>query len=227
MTGVFRAALGSDFDRLHPLLQKRFGVSTEGGVACVGRGVMDRIWRGPAFTVPFLWLGAWRNILVPRVGTCVPFTVENYPYVDGFGRETVTFVRTFELPGHHRGRFDATMIYSEQRRRLIDYLGTHQHLAVELDASVDDRGGLVIRSGVQRFYEHALAFRFPQIAAGTAEVRESYDESIEHFRISVRVTNGRFGPLFGYDGTFTCSYPQIGAAGVPASIKPVREERRD
>ena len=36
--GVFRRALGADFDRLHPQLQRRFGVGVEAGGG-VGVGV--------------------------------------------------------------------------------------------------------------------------------------------------------------------------------------------
>jgi len=227
VTGVFRRALGgSDFQRLHPELQRRFGISSEDGVACRGAGVMDRVWRGASFTVPFLHIGAWRNILIPVTGTDVPFTIENYPYVDGLGRETVTFLRTFELPPR-RARFDATMIYSERRGAIVDYLGTHQHLAVELDLEVDERGGLVLRSGVQRFYEGALGFRVPLLASGVAELHEWYDDERQEFRIRVDVGNRRFGPLFGYRGRFTCTYEPIGPAGVPSSVKPLREERRE
>ena len=39
--------------------------------------------------------------------------------------------------------------------------GTHQHLAVDIDLSVDPRGGLRLRSGEQRFYEGIVGFRFP------------------------------------------------------------------
>jgi hypothetical protein len=227
VSSIFVRAMGSDFERLHPQLQRRFGLSSAEGRACIGRGVMDRIWRGGGFTTPFLRIGAWRNILVPTTGTDVPFTIENYAYVDGHGRETVAFVRTFELSRARRGRFGATMVYSESRRRVIDYLGTHQHLAVDLDLAVDGRGGLVLRSGDQRFYEGWLAFRFPLLASGVAELHESYDEAAQRFRIDVRVTNRRFGPLFGYTGSFTCVYTELGPAGVPSSVKPLREERRD
>lgn len=227
MSSIFARAMGSDFERLHPQLQRRFGLSSTDGVACIGNGVMDRIWRGGGFTTPFLRIGAWRNILVPTVGTAVPFTIENYAYVDRHGRETVTFLRTFELPRERRGRFDATMIYSESRGRVVDYLGTHQHLAVDLDLAVDERGGLMVRSGEQRFYEGVLTFRFPLIASGVAELRESYDDTAQRFRIDVRVTNRRFGPLFGYTGSFTCAYPEVGPGGVPSSVKPLREELRD
>ena len=48
----------------------------------------------------------------------VPFTIENYAYRDRLGRETVTWVRTFETT--KRRRFDANMIWSEGRQCIVD-----------------------------------------------------------------------------------------------------------
>jgi hypothetical protein len=222
MTSIFQRALGDDFDRLHPQLQRRFGFASADGVACVGTGTMDRVWHGGGFTRPFLWLGAQRHILLPGHGRDIPFTIENYPYRDSLGRETVTFVRTFVFDRPRR--WDATMIYSPERESVVDYLGTHQHVAVDLRLSVDERGGLLIRSGEQRFHEGPLHFRIPGLVTGTAEVRESYDDELGRFRVNVEVTNHRFGPLFGYHGTFTCSYPEGGL--VPDAVRPVREQAR-
>ncbi len=131
----------------------------------------------------------------------------------------MTFARTFrfDTPRH----WDATMVYSTQRAALVDYLGTHQHLAVDLHLSVDERGGLVIRSGEQRLHEGPLNFKIPPLITGAAEVREYYDDELDRFRIHVAVTNHRFGPLFGYHGTFTASY--VEADAVPQAAKPVRE----
>lgn len=226
MTAVMRAALGSDFDRLHPQLQRRFGFSSADGHGCIARGVMDQIWHGGRFTKPFLWLGSWRNILVPVAGTDVPFSNENYGYVDGLGRETLSIVRTFELPRGRRGRFDASMVYSTARSGIVDYLGTHQHLAVDLDVTVDERGGLVIRSGAQRFYEGPIGFTFPMALSGYAELHEGYNDDAGRFTIDVVVRNRVVGPLFGYRGSFTCEYPST-PGGAPPSVKPVREERRE
>ena len=78
MKSIYEMALGSDFQRLHPQIQRRFGLSSGGGVAAVGRGVMDEVWRGSRFTVPFLKLGAVRRIMFPETGHDVPFTLENY-----------------------------------------------------------------------------------------------------------------------------------------------------
>lgn len=95
---------------------------------------MEEVWRGPLWTLPFLLLGSTRRILLPNCGRSVPFTIANYAYVDRYGRETVTWSRRFRFPRHYR-TFDATMIYSKRRDKIVDYLGTHQHLAVDLDAT--------------------------------------------------------------------------------------------
>lgn len=222
MNSIFQRALGADFSRLHPRLQRRFGFGSTDGIACVGRGTMERVWHGRSFTRPFLAVGARRHILVPAEGSDVPFTIQNYAYRDSLGREALTFARTFwfDTPCS----WDATMIYSQERATIVDYLGTHQHLAVDLHLEVDDSGGLVIRSGAQRCHEAGLSFGVPRIITGIAEVRESYDDDLGRFRIRVAVTNHRFGPLFGYHGTFTATYPE--GRTVPAAIKPVRETAR-
>ncbi len=223
MASIYERVLGSDFKKLHPQIQRRFGFSSADGVASVGRGVMEEIWRGRFYTLPFLYAGTWRRIMFPEVGRDIPFTIENYAYLDQFGRETVTWVRTFE--SSCRRRFDATMIFSEQRARIVDYLGSHQHLAVDLALSVDAQGGLCLRSGEQRFYEGAIAFRFPMFFSGIAEVREWYDDEAGCFRIVVDVRNKLWGRLFGYRGSFQVEWVEV--KEVPGHVRPFREERRE
>lgn len=223
---IYRRALGDDFERLHPQIQRRFGLSSGDGVAQIGTGVMEEVWRGPWWTVPFLRLGAWRRILVTGHGRDIPFTIANYAYVDRFGRETVTWSRRFRM-GARELPFDATMIWSEQRGRIVDYLGTHQHLAVDIDLEVDAGGGLRLRSGEQRFYERRVAFRFPMAMSGVADVHEWWDKGEARFRIEVEVRNPRFGRLFGYRGWFEIQEQPCAPEEVPADVRPVREERRE
>ncbi|MBT1684827.1 DUF4166 domain-containing protein [Curtobacterium flaccumfaciens] len=222
MTSVFRAALGADFHRLHPMMQRRFGVGLDAAEACIGRGVMTSIRRGPWWTVPFLQIGRLRNILVPDVGEDVPFTIENYPYRDARGRETVTFVRTYTTRPGRTARFDATMVLVGGR--VLDYLGSHQHLAVDLDLVVDDRGGLVLTSDAQRFYEGPIAFRFPMLFSGRATLHEYWSDEDESFHVDLEVRNALFGFLFGYRGTFTCEW--VPATDAPDRLKPRRTELR-
>ena len=154
MTSIYRRALGDDFDRLHPQMQWRFGFSSLDETCQIGTGVMDEVWRGPWWTMPFLLLGSTRRVLFPSRGRNVPFTIANYAYVDRFGRETVTWSRRFDF-GRRRRAFDATMIHSKARDTIVDYLGTHQHLAVDIHCSVDDDGAMCIRSGEQRLLRGA------------------------------------------------------------------------
>lgn len=222
MTSVFQEALGADFDRLHPMMQRRFGVGLAAAEACIGRGVMQSIRRGPWWTVPFLQIGRLRNILVPDVGDDVPFTIENYPYRDALGRETVTFVRTYSVRSGRTARFDATMVLVDGR--VLDYLGSHQHLAVDLDLAVDERGGLVLTSDAQRFHEGPLSFRFPMLFSGRATLHEWWSDEDESFHVDLEVRNRLFAFLFGYRGSFTCEW--VPATDAPERLKPRRTEAR-
>lgn len=226
MTSIYQQALGDDFTKLHPKIQWRFGFSSEDGVCQIGTGVMDEVWRGPWWTLPFLLLGSTRRVLFPSRGRNVPFMISNYAYIDSFGRETMTWSRRFKLRRRLRA-FDATMILSRSRGTVIDYLGTHQHLAVDIHCSVDDDGGMCIRSGEQRFYEGPIAFRFPSLFSGVAEVREWWDTEGERFGIEVHVSNRVFGPLFGYRGSFTVIERPCSQADIPLDVLPLREERRE
>jgi hypothetical protein len=224
MRSIYERALGSDFNRLHPRIQERFGFNSKDRLGCIGRGVMDDIWHGLPYTLPFLYLGSWRRIMFPERGKQVPFSIENYAFVDPLGRETVTWIRRFSTRTPRR--FDAYMIYAEDRGLIVDYLGTHQHLAVDIDLKVDEAGGMRLRSGAQRFYEGPIGFSFPLIFSGIADVREWYDDQIQRFRIEVSVHNKTWGPLFGYRGSFDAEWIRD-VQQVPKFLLPARFERRE
>jgi len=227
MKSIYQQVLGSDFDKLHPQIQKRFGFNSNDNIASVGKGIMQSVWYGKPYTLPFLYIGTWRNIMFPQKGKDVPFTIENYAYKDKFGRETVTWVRKYRFPKRVR-RFDATMIYSEKRKRIVDYLGTHQHLAVDIEMTVAENGGIKLRSGEQRFYEGFLDFKFPMLFSGVANVCEWYDDKEQKFKISVVVSNKIWGKLFGYEGTFETEYKTVNSiADIPKNVMPLREEIRE
>ena len=223
MPSIYQQALGSRFNDLHPHIQRRFGFSSADRIAAVGTGVMEELWHGALYTLPFLYVGTWRSIMFPEQGRNVPFTIQNYAYRDSLGRETVTWVRTFHTTQVRR--FDAYMIYSEKRSCIVDYLGNHQHLAVDIDAHVAPNGGIQICSGEQRFYEGILGFRFPMAISGIANVSEWYDDDNQCFRIKVDVRNRRWGPLFGYSGRFQVEW--INDPRIPDDILPKRVEPRE
>ncbi|MBP1990325.1 DUF4166 domain-containing protein [Paenibacillus eucommiae] len=226
MPSIYEQALGSDFTKLHPKIQERFSLHSTRQEASIGRGVMSRIWMNRCCAFPFLHLGSRRNLMFPQTGRNVPFEVENYTYQDTYGREVVTWNRTFRFPNRIR-RFDATMIYSEKRGTIVDYLGNHQHLAVDIEVSAANNGGIRIRSGEQRFYENWLQFRFPLMLSGTADVCEWYDDVRQQYYISVDVRNRLLGQIFGYEGTFQAQRLTVSPSQIPICAQPLREEIRE
>ncbi len=185
---------------------------------------MDELWHGALYTLPFLYVGSWRRIMFPESGRNIPFQIANYAYIDALGRETVTWIRTFQTKRPRR--FDAYMIYSEQRQKIVDYLGTHEHLAVDIDLKVAPNGGLSLRSGAQRFYEGLLGFSFPMLFSGVADVCEWYDDANKCFRIDVVVQNRAWGRLFGYRGSFQVEWRPV-ISRVSEIYLPHRTERRE
>ncbi|HZS26752.1 MAG TPA: DUF4166 domain-containing protein [Candidatus Angelobacter sp.] len=119
------------------------------------------------------------------------------------------------------------MIHSKQRNCIVDYLGTHQHLAVDIDIKVKPNGGLRLRSGAQRFYEGLIGFSFPMIFSGIADVCEWYDETLKRFCIKVAVSNRAWGPLFGYNGHFQVEWRSVLPKDIPQSVLPMRVEKRE
>ena len=63
--------------------------------------------------------------------------------------------------------------------------------------------------------------------SGVADVRESYDDEARCFRIVVDVRNSVWGPLFGYQGSFSVEWRDVKPGGVPKHILPLRQEIRD
>ena len=224
MPSIYQRALGSDFAKLHPQMQRRFSLSSESGVAAIGTGVMERVWRGAAHTLPFLYLGVWRSILYPEQASDVHFNIQNYAYRDVLGRETVTWIRKFATSQVRR--FDAYMVYSEQRGCLVHYLGSHQHLAADLSVSVAQNGGLCFRSGKQRVHEGPFGAPLPLLLSGKAEVCEWYDDHDQCFRVEMSAANAIWGKLFGYTGRFQVEWAPVPLNYVPDSILPKRVEKR-
>lgn len=183
MAAICERTLAEDFQQRHPMPQKRFSFDAEGGYACVGEGVFAEVPRGAWWTVPFLRFGAFGNTLFPDHGNNIPFTIENYPSIDGFGRPTITFIRTLDTPGTFmgrtkKGRFAAAMVYSEARGAVVEHLGTRQYLATDLVLEVLADGSLHLQTTGQRFYEGPVPFSFP----GTSTSNRSEKKSVNSVR---------------------------------------------
>lgn len=225
MVSIFEQALGARFAELHPRLQRRFGVSSRDDLAQVGGGVMTHTSRGAIAALPVALLGSARRIELPAAGTNVRFDLANYAYLDSFGRETFAYSRRFHVGGHLR-RFDDTMIYSEHRGSIVNYLGSHQDLAAELELAVTPEGWLRMTGGAQRLHLGPVGIKLPQIAAARAEVIETWDAAADRFTISVEI-DSPVGRLFSYRGWFAVDDVPMPRADLPRAALPDRERRAD
>lgn len=216
MKGVFERALGTEFDRLHPAIQERFGITSDDGRRCVGRGRMATVYRNPV-AVPVLRGLAREHVLFPEQGSDVAFEVRTYPFRDADGTETVAYVRQFET-GPTR-RFDAFMTYDGARDCVVDYLGRHRRLVSELTFEVTDDGELAISAGGQWLELGGRTVPLPAPLRANVVVTEGYDAVRDRFTIQVRVTNPLVGEVFGYTGEFTVEYedcPSLRPEDAPA-----------
>ncbi|WP_339745214.1 DUF4166 domain-containing protein [uncultured Rubinisphaera sp.] len=226
IVSIVHRAIGSDFHRLHPKIQEQYGISSQSKAAYVGAGVMEDVWHGRWYVIPFLYLGSLRRILFPETGINIPFEIRNYAYVDRFGRETVTWKRSFSFPTRRR-EFDEFFVYSESRSTPILYAGTHQHLSVDLHFAVEKDGSLIVTTGKQRLFVGPFTIPFPRFFSGEAWVRESYNDDLAHFNVEVSIANTVWGKILGYQGSFDLKRISCSADEIPAGTIPIRENRRE
>jgi hypothetical protein len=225
VTSIFQRALRADFDKLHPRLQRRLSMSSGDNLAQVGSGVMDRVERARLVSAPVILLGAARRLQIPATADDVRFELANYAYRDTYGRETIAFSRRFDVPGGVK-KFDDTMIYSERRGGIVNYLGSHQDIAADIRCTLTTNGGLQMTGGGARFFLGPLRVALPSRIAATAVVVEEWDEDAATFRISVTIASP-IGALFSYNGSFTMEEIPLSAQRIPGGVRPDHERARD
>ena len=222
MSSIYQRVLGDDFRRLHPQIQRRFGFSSADGIASIGTGVMDEVWKGRFYTEPFLRIGASAaSCFLKRDETSRSESRTTPSSIDSAERRFVD--SNVRIAAHPPVR----CVHGLQR-------GARPHRRLSGIAPASGRRhrrvgrwsrGARVRSGAQRFYEGVIGFSFPMLFSGIADVREWYDDTAQCFRIVVDVHNRVWGPLFGYRGSFDVEWKAI--ANVPRHVLPVRQERRD
>ncbi|MCD8511805.1 MAG: DUF4166 domain-containing protein [Bacillus sp. (in: Bacteria)] len=135
--------------------------------------------------------------------------MENVAYEDPFDRESVAWRRRFYFPGKTRA-FDATMIYSEKRQEILDYLGNKQRLISPLHFQVTDTGGLEISSKETYLWCFNRRIIAPSFAGPTANIREEVvDGEKGVVSIHVKVDHPLFGSLIEYRGTFQLTFVPV------------------
>ncbi|MFB5250404.1 DUF4166 domain-containing protein [Bacillus mycoides] len=199
MVNIYERLLGDSYKRLHPKLQERYAITK--GNSFIGEGEMDEIYGGSFFVKLILKITSKFRMFFSERGQKVPFVIHNTAERDGQGKEFVRWNRTFYF--HNKKRyFNAVMKLDEENNEIVDYFGEPHILVSTLNFYIDEKGGMHIFSKKQWFFMFGRKIPLPRFLYGEAKIVESYDETLQCFRIHVQVRNPLIGSLFSYKGTF-------------------------
>lgn len=199
LMSIYKKVMDHQFNRLHPLLQKRYKFSNH--VPFKASGVMKTIKVGPKFLYPIFWLGTKYKLLFPEHGMNIPFQILNTPMVGANGEDQIHWERVFYF-GTKKRYFNATMSIDSKRHIIKDYLGEPSLLYSDLVLTVSSEGELKIESSKQRLVIGKFEIPLPKLFQGLATVTERYSDEMGAFQISVEVRNPLIGLIFSYEGEF-------------------------
>jgi Domain of unknown function (DUF4166) len=197
---IYKQAMGSDFNRLHPMLQQRYDLTD--GTIFKASGFMTEIRGGPKWLYPLFRAGIRWKLLFPENGENIPFTIKNSAFVGDTGNSQVHWERIFHF-GKKRRYFNALMRLDAKRLVIEDYLGEPRLFYSDLAFHVADDGHLTIQSLGQRLVLGKIEIPLPKVFQGLATVTEKYDDERRLYQIQVTVRNPMIGTVFSYEGTFS------------------------
>ena len=218
MTPVYRAALGSEFDRLHPNMQWRYGIDSTAGVAQTMTGLIESIYINPILAPPIVWYYGKRNAIPSKTSRMVPFEAGNYCYRDELGRECLAVLRTF---GYSSGDRHLNSVIVDGRDGFVDYFGDGPELLYPIEPSVTADGSLLLESGPARWLRGPkISMRGPLVVE--MKYIEGWDEKHQRFRCDATVRNPIIGEVLHYRGWFTAVDKPCTTADIPDEAWPYK-----
>lgn len=223
---VYEKQMKEDYLKLHPMIQKRFHFSTHNMIGIIGKGRMEKIWTGRGLAVFVLKKLSKRNILFPKTGTDVPFEIHNYPYKDELGREAHSLNRIFNFDDGEQ-RFDGTVVYSEKKGEIVEYLGLDHSMIFEMELKNLPNGEIQFLSKSQFSFISNYKVPIPSFLRGDINLIEWYDEATDRFYLDLKVVSKLLGPLFGFNGWFKVEYIDFTHKKLPKRFQPTQTREQE
>lgn len=192
---VIARALGTDWDRLAPVVRRHYDLMPGQDTRCTCEGVMLEVHHATILK-PFLWIGRLIGALIPYRGTNVPTTVRNWTTQT---RDAMFWYRTFRFPEKPPIVF----------RSRMEHVG-HDEIVEFVRFGIGIRMRLSVVNGELRFDDRGYVLKLGSLLLplplrwllGTAVITEravndttlSLDFDIHHPLV---------GRTFAYRGTFT------------------------
>ncbi|MGV9827747.1 DUF4166 domain-containing protein [Gordonia sp. NPDC003429] len=202
MTPVYRDALGSDFDRLHPNVAWRYSIDSTSGVAQMGAGIFESVYVSSALPPPVTWFYAKRHAFPAKSSRMVPFTQNHYCYRDELDRECLAVLRTFSYTS---GKRALNSLLVAGRSGLVDYFGDGPELLWPIEPSVTPAGELLLESGPMRWLGRGPKVGMKGMFATQMKYIEGWDDERQRFRCDATVRNPVFGEIIHFRGWFTAT----------------------
>ncbi|EMY33508.1 hypothetical protein D477_014406 [Arthrobacter crystallopoietes BAB-32] len=206
---VYQLALGPEFGRLQPEVQRYFSLAAsgtdDGGTwVGVGTGVFEVAGCPRLSLRPLLRLAALDRSLFPDYGRDVPFRIENRPGRDVKGRPSLTAIRTLEFPQRTRTMEDITYWDAASRAGggLVDVLGRSRLLRTRLECSVGADGRMRLSSRGAALAAGPLSVPLPLLLDAAAFTEQWWDRAAGLFRIRTKVLQRQLGTVLEYEGSF-------------------------
>jgi hypothetical protein len=148
------------------------------------------------------WLLAKDDILYPETGEYIPATLVIRPGTDARGRPIQSWERTFHFPRRRR-RFRSIMRIDAATGMVAECEGPRNAIEELTATRFHAPATIEITSVRSWFVVGRWRVRIPRRLWVTARVvQEVLDEAAGTSHISLIVTHGLLGPVFGYEGTF-------------------------
>jgi hypothetical protein len=166
-------------------------------------GRMKTIWHRPPWIRPLLWLLSRGDILFPETGEDIPTALVVTPGRDDQGRPIQTWERTFHFPDGVRRRYLSVMVYDPDTARIIELQGPGNRFEEIAEIRFEPPGTLEFLTVDSKLRIGSRRFRIPRRLWITAHVVQTVDpEDDASSRVTLTITHGLLGEIFGYDGSF-------------------------
>jgi hypothetical protein len=166
-------------------------------------GHMARVWHRPAWLWPVFWFLARGDVLFPETGENIPTTLIITATRDPNGIPIEIWQRTFHFPHQNRRRYTSTMRYDPGTKCVVELQGPGNIFQEDAQVRFTPPATIEWRTVASTLRIGRLRLQLPRRAWISAHIVQQADLArVDTSHITLTLTHGLLGPIFGYEGTF-------------------------
>lgn len=193
----YEALLQTDFERLHPLLKKRY--AEQPGKPLRITGVMHHIENGSPLLTSALKLAEPTKFMFANEGQNIPFELETNVTIED-GKYIIYWNRTFHFPNEPKF-YDTEMVIDPITRQAVDYNGQGRLFGSRMDIRVTAEGALWMQSTSQFVRIGNQRMTVPKLMYVKGVALEWAED--DHICMAIDVYHEKIGRIKRYIGEYT------------------------